>query len=108
MSVSIEALAMAGVDYMEYGMDVDEWQKEDQSGEPPPQHLLADYQDEVIMFFDGSSRQNTGSRQGSTTGEMKRTSSRNDRRRWELLLILLKGHWKLPGPLTIRKSIESI
>lgn len=39
MSVSTEALAMAGVDYMEWGMDVEEWERDD---ELPPPHLLAD------------------------------------------------------------------
>ena len=40
MAVSIEALAMAGIDYIEWGMDVDEWERFDV--EPTPPHLLAD------------------------------------------------------------------
>ena len=40
MSVSIEALAMAGTDYLEWGMDVEEWERYDV--EPTPPHLLAD------------------------------------------------------------------
>ena len=39
MSVSIEALAMAGVDYLEWGMDIEEWERDD---EVSPPHLLAD------------------------------------------------------------------
>ena len=41
MSVSMEALAMAGADCYEWGMDVEEWEREDIELEPPP-HLLAD------------------------------------------------------------------
>ncbi|KAH7565693.1 hypothetical protein JRO89_XS08G0001600 [Xanthoceras sorbifolium] len=41
MSISIEALAMAGVEYVEWGMDVEEWERED-SDAPPPPHLLAE------------------------------------------------------------------
>lgn len=40
MSISMEALAMAGVDYVEWGREVDEWEMED-SEFPPPPHLLA-------------------------------------------------------------------
>ncbi|ESR41452.1 hypothetical protein CICLE_v10027310mg [Citrus x clementina] len=40
MSVSVEALAMAGADYHESGIDVEEWEREDIELEPPP-HLLA-------------------------------------------------------------------
>nr|DAD21957.1 TPA_asm: hypothetical protein HUJ06_023420 [Nelumbo nucifera] len=40
MSVSIEALAMAGVDYMECGIDLDEWERRE--FEPPPPYLLAE------------------------------------------------------------------
>ncbi|GMI67942.1 hypothetical protein HRI_000463500 [Hibiscus trionum] len=43
MSVSIEALAMAGVDYMEWGMDIEEWECDH---ELPPPHLLADCDEE--------------------------------------------------------------
>ena len=39
MSVSIEALVMAGVDYLEWGMDIEEWERDD---EVSPPHLLAD------------------------------------------------------------------
>ncbi|MBA0741924.1 hypothetical protein Gogos_015042 [Gossypium gossypioides] len=38
MSLSIEALAMAGVDYVERGLDIEEWERDD---ELPPPHLLA-------------------------------------------------------------------
>ncbi|KAK8716502.1 hypothetical protein V6N13_043809 [Hibiscus sabdariffa] len=43
MPVSIEALAMAGVDYMDWGMDIEEWECDD---ELPPPHLLADDDDD--------------------------------------------------------------
>ncbi|KAK8652817.1 hypothetical protein V6N13_126840 [Hibiscus sabdariffa] len=39
MSVSIEALAMAGVDYKDWGMYIEEWERDD---ELPAPHLLAD------------------------------------------------------------------
>ncbi|KAK2651800.1 hypothetical protein Ddye_011656 [Dipteronia dyeriana] len=44
MSMSIEALAMAGVDYVEWGLDVEEWERED--SELPPPHLLAEEEEE--------------------------------------------------------------
>ncbi|XWS44945.1 hypothetical protein CRYUN_Cryun15aG0093700 [Craigia yunnanensis] len=44
MTVAIEALAMAGVDYNEWGLDIDKW--EDDGSEWPPQHLLAEEEDE--------------------------------------------------------------
>ncbi|OMO73100.1 hypothetical protein COLO4_27262 [Corchorus olitorius] len=40
MSVSIEALAMAGADYVEWGMDIEEWEYEDR--DLTPAYLLAD------------------------------------------------------------------
>lgn len=43
MSIPIEALAMAGVDYIEWGMDIEDWERDD--GLPPP-HLLADVYEE--------------------------------------------------------------
>ncbi|KAI3798572.1 hypothetical protein L1987_33855 [Smallanthus sonchifolius] len=58
MSISIEALATAGVDYNEWGMDFEEWERM-QTGPPPP-HLYADDYDqdheyerdkEVIMMM---------------------------------------------------------
>ncbi|KAI3794528.1 hypothetical protein L1987_37160 [Smallanthus sonchifolius] len=44
MSVSIEALAMAGVDYNEWGMDFEEWERMEMG--PPPPHLYADDYDQ--------------------------------------------------------------
>lgn len=44
MSVSLEALAMAGTDYAEWGMDFEEWEHREDL-EPPPPHLLADEED---------------------------------------------------------------
>ncbi|OAY35825.1 uncharacterized protein LOC122725243 [Manihot esculenta] len=43
MRVSLEALAMADMDYVEWGMDVQEWERreEEEDGAPPP-HLLAE------------------------------------------------------------------
>ncbi|XWS44947.1 hypothetical protein CRYUN_Cryun15aG0093900 [Craigia yunnanensis] len=46
MSVSIEALAMAEVDYMEWSMDIEEWERHD---EVTPPHLLADDEEEEFM-----------------------------------------------------------
>ncbi|KAL4578023.1 hypothetical protein LXL04_014138 [Taraxacum kok-saghyz] len=40
MSVSIEALAMAGVDHNQWGMDFEEWERMEMG--PPPPHLYAD------------------------------------------------------------------
>ncbi|MBA0851151.1 hypothetical protein Goshw_014322 [Gossypium schwendimanii] len=45
MSVSIEALAMAGVDYNEWGLDIEKWEDDDDSQCPPP-HLLAEENEE--------------------------------------------------------------
>ena len=39
MAISLEALAMSGTSYVDYGMDIDEWERLD--SEIPP-HLLAD------------------------------------------------------------------
>ncbi|XVF15215.1 hypothetical protein REPUB_Repub09cG0131500 [Reevesia pubescens] len=49
MSVSIEALAMAGTDYIEWGMGIEEWEQE---LEFPPAYLLADEEEgeeEIIV-----------------------------------------------------------
>ncbi|XVF15110.1 hypothetical protein REPUB_Repub09cG0121100 [Reevesia pubescens] len=50
MSVSIEALAMAGTDYIEWGMGIEEWEQEEL--EFPPAYLLADEEEgeeEIIV-----------------------------------------------------------
>ncbi|KAL3580110.1 hypothetical protein D5086_017945 [Populus alba] len=44
MSASIEALAMAGVDYLIHNLDIEEWEQEEL--ELPPPHLLADEEEE--------------------------------------------------------------
>ncbi|XVE83127.1 hypothetical protein DITRI_Ditri16bG0062400 [Diplodiscus trichospermus] len=49
MMVPIEALAMAGVDYNEWGLDIEKW--EDDNSERPPQHLLADEEEEEPERF---------------------------------------------------------
>ncbi|KDP46815.1 hypothetical protein JCGZ_24024 [Jatropha curcas] len=41
MSVSMEALAMAGVDYHQWGKQVQQWEQDDEFESPPP-HLLAE------------------------------------------------------------------
>ncbi|TXG60698.1 hypothetical protein EZV62_015271 [Acer yangbiense] len=38
------SISMAGVDYVEWGMDVEEWEQED--SELPPPHLLAEEEEE--------------------------------------------------------------
>ncbi|KAA3457385.1 protein SENSITIVE TO PROTON RHIZOTOXICITY 1 [Gossypium australe] len=45
MTVSIEALAMAGVDYNEWGLDIEKWEGDDESQCPPP-YLLAEENEE--------------------------------------------------------------
>ncbi|PPR88745.1 hypothetical protein GOBAR_AA31936 [Gossypium barbadense] len=45
MTVSIDALAMAGVDYNEWGLDIEKWEDDDDSQCPPP-HLLAEENEE--------------------------------------------------------------
>ncbi|CAI9271944.1 unnamed protein product [Lactuca saligna] len=45
MSNSIEALAMAGEDYNEWGMDFEEWERMEMG--PPPPHLFSeDYEED--------------------------------------------------------------
>ncbi|XVE86791.1 hypothetical protein DITRI_Ditri18aG0062400 [Diplodiscus trichospermus] len=53
MLVSIEALAMAGTDYLEWGMDIEEWEQE----EFPPAYLLADEEavEETVKGTSGGS-----------------------------------------------------
>ncbi|KAL9148014.1 hypothetical protein ABFS82_12G013600 [Erythranthe guttata] len=45
MSVSLEALAMSGANYLEVGFDINEW--EQMESEVPP-HLLADEEEENV------------------------------------------------------------
>ncbi|KAF9681870.1 hypothetical protein SADUNF_Sadunf05G0047900 [Salix dunnii] len=45
MSASIEALAMAGVDYLIHNMNIEEWEQDE--SELPPPHLLAEEEEEV-------------------------------------------------------------
>lgn len=57
MSVSFEALAMAGVDYNECGMSMEEWERSEMT---TPPHLLADEdeweQSEMLMSVPLSSK----------------------------------------------------
>uniref|UniRef100_A0A5B7BHW5 Uncharacterized protein n=1 Tax=Davidia involucrata TaxID=16924 RepID=A0A5B7BHW5_DAVIN len=46
MSISIEALAMAGANYLESGMEIEEWERRDL--ETPP-YLLAEAEDEIAL-----------------------------------------------------------
>lgn len=43
MLVSLEALAMTGADYVEWGMDAEEWERDD---DLTPPHLLAEEEEE--------------------------------------------------------------
>ncbi|XVF58996.1 hypothetical protein PTKIN_Ptkin07bG0238400 [Pterospermum kingtungense] len=52
MTVSLEALAMAGVDYNEWGLDIEKWEGDD--SEWPPQHLLAEEEPERVMIRHGT------------------------------------------------------
>ncbi|KAL9689786.1 hypothetical protein QQ045_010176 [Rhodiola kirilowii] len=45
MTVSLEALAMAGVDWAEYGKSIEEWEQEDLDMQTPA-HLLAEDDDD--------------------------------------------------------------
>lgn len=45
MSVSLEALAMAGMDSGDWGIDVEEWETQDLDRCPPP-YLLAEERDD--------------------------------------------------------------
>ncbi|KAJ6682636.1 hypothetical protein OIU74_020800 [Salix koriyanagi] len=45
MSASMEALAMAGVDYLIHSMNIEEWEQEELELPPPP-HLLAEEEEE--------------------------------------------------------------
>ncbi|XVF61608.1 hypothetical protein PTKIN_Ptkin08bG0144100 [Pterospermum kingtungense] len=44
MNVPLEALAMEGVDYNEWGLDIEKWEDDDDSEWPPP-HLVADQEE---------------------------------------------------------------
>lgn len=47
MSISLEALAMSGADYLDKcGIDMNEWENEEDSWVPP--HLLAEEEDQVL------------------------------------------------------------
>ncbi|CAL0333136.1 unnamed protein product [Lupinus luteus] len=45
MLVSLEALAMAGASNVEFGMDIEEWERKNLEEYPPP-HLLAEDEDD--------------------------------------------------------------
>ncbi|AES72194.1 hypothetical protein MtrunA17_Chr3g0123931 [Medicago truncatula] len=49
MVVSLEALAMAGTSSVEYGIDIEEWERNDLEQYPPP-HLLAQEEDDKISI----------------------------------------------------------
>ncbi|XP_010526659.1 PREDICTED: prostatic spermine-binding protein [Tarenaya hassleriana] len=46
MAVSLEALAMAGADYRQWGLDIEEWEDQDSDVDHVPPHLLADDDEE--------------------------------------------------------------
>ncbi|GMI86584.1 hypothetical protein HRI_002327700 [Hibiscus trionum] len=54
--VSIEALAMAGTDYNEWGLDIEEWEDDDYSQCPPPHLLAQEMEEEPAMVV----KQRTG------------------------------------------------
>lgn len=49
MSVSLEALAMAGEDYVNFGIDMEEWERTEL--EETPAHLLADVDDDQQQYW---------------------------------------------------------
>ncbi|OMO95299.1 hypothetical protein COLO4_15989 [Corchorus olitorius] len=51
MTASIEALAMAGVDYNEWGLSIKKWEADDQSNWAPP-HLLAEEEPQRVSKHD--------------------------------------------------------
>ena len=53
--VSLEALAMAGVDYLSFNMDVEEWERRELD-EPPPPHLLADEEEQRQLLLERKAR----------------------------------------------------
>ncbi|KAJ7976124.1 hypothetical protein O6P43_005943 [Quillaja saponaria] len=52
--MSIEALAMAGIDYRECGINLDEWESQEQ----PPPYLLDDQQDLSSTELDKKKKNN--------------------------------------------------
>ncbi|OMO67120.1 hypothetical protein CCACVL1_20782 [Corchorus capsularis] len=66
MSVSMEALAMAGADYVEWGMDIEEWEHEDHQ-DLTPAYLLADEEEEEEQEIVGKNVNKSGSPASSLT-----------------------------------------
>ncbi|CAI8598213.1 unnamed protein product [Vicia faba] len=64
--VSLEALAMAGVNYEEYGMSIEELERRDLDLYPPP-HLLAEEEDDESSI--NGVRRYTSTRQSSINEE---------------------------------------
>ncbi|KAG5029680.1 hypothetical protein JHK87_013194 [Glycine soja] len=52
MSISLEALAMAGASNVQFAMDIEEWELRDSEQNPPP-HLLTEeyYNEEYFVTF---------------------------------------------------------
>lgn len=52
MLISLEGLAMAGTSYVQFAMDIEEWERRDLDQDPPP-HLLAEeyYKEEYFATF---------------------------------------------------------
>ncbi|GMI67943.1 hypothetical protein HRI_000463600 [Hibiscus trionum] len=46
MTLSLEALAMSGADYDEWGLDIEKWEDDDASQFPPPHLLLEESENE--------------------------------------------------------------
>lgn len=66
--VSLEALAMAGVNYVEYGMSIEEWEHRELDPYPPP-HLLADEEEDESSIV--GDRRYTLTRQSSFNEEQE-------------------------------------
>ncbi|PON47658.1 hypothetical protein PanWU01x14_242790 [Parasponia andersonii] len=56
-AVSLEALAMADVDHLSFGIDVEEWERRDLE-QSPPLHLLAEDEEEVVLNNDKEEENN--------------------------------------------------
>ncbi|XP_059432573.1 uncharacterized protein LOC132165892 [Corylus avellana] len=50
MAVSLEALAMAGADYLEFSLDAEEWESQDLMQAETPPHLLVEEEEEQGAF----------------------------------------------------------
>ena len=99
MSVSMEALAMAGADCYEWGMDVEEWEREDVELEPPP-HLLADEEEKEEYLSTASHFSEDNDTVGAAAVDCDKISSdgrsiREENEMAMVVIMLVKAIFKL-------------